>query len=34
MGMDKKLFEKWDMEATAGELQKNPDMLTRIYLGT
>ncbi len=33
MGMRKILFEKWDKEAAAGELQKNPDILTKIYLG-
>lgn len=34
IGMRKILFEKWDKEAAAGELQKNPDILTKIYLGT
>ena len=33
MGMRKILFEKWDKQAASGELQKNPDILTKIYLG-
>ena len=33
MGMRKILFDKWDKEAAAGELQKTPEILTKIHLG-
>jgi hypothetical protein len=27
------LFEHWDKKAAIGELQKNPEVLTKIYMG-
>ncbi len=27
------LFETWDKQAANGELQKNPEVLTKIYMG-
>ena len=33
MGMRKILFDKWNKEAAAGELQKTPEILTKIHLG-